>query len=166
MRTPLNYAIPAKEGGRNVGGAIGDITSVQSELILHRLGSTKILDDMVIAINPGDTRKKGALKVEHLCKIYYGKSEETDILAFGSNSGRGGVECLCAGSPLTELPTPPQKMPLPHFFVHLNFRLYIAKMQGKLMGGGVYSESVQVEPTSSSWLPWLTCPEAAVPHFP
>jgi hypothetical protein len=33
---------------------------------------------------------KGALKVEHLCKIHDGKSRETDILAFGLNAGRGG----------------------------------------------------------------------------
>ena len=32
-----------------------------------RLGSTKVSDDMVIAIDPGDIRKKYASKMEYLC---------------------------------------------------------------------------------------------------
>lgn len=41
-----------------------------------RLGSAKVLDDMVIAIDPGDIRKRYAHKMECLCKIHDG-SEHT-----------------------------------------------------------------------------------------
>ena len=41
-----------------------------------RLGSGKVLDDMVIAIDPGDIRKKYALKMEHLCKVHDGSKHE------------------------------------------------------------------------------------------
>ena len=41
-----------------------------------RLGSAKVFDDMVIAIDPGDIRKKYALKMEHLCKIHDGSEHE------------------------------------------------------------------------------------------
>ena len=41
-----------------------------------RLGSNKVLDDMVIAIDPGDIRKKYALKMEHLCKVHDGSEHE------------------------------------------------------------------------------------------
>lgn len=41
-----------------------------------RLGSGKVLDDMVIAIDPGDIRKKYALKMEHLCKVHDGSEHE------------------------------------------------------------------------------------------
>ena len=37
-----------------------------------RLASRKVLDDMVIAIDPGDIRKKHASKMECLCKIHDG----------------------------------------------------------------------------------------------
>jgi hypothetical protein len=35
-----------------------------------RLGSTKVLDDMVVAIDPGDIRKRHASKTEYLAKIH------------------------------------------------------------------------------------------------
>lgn len=37
-----------------------------------RMGSNKMSDDMVIAIDPGDIRKKYASKMENLCKIHDG----------------------------------------------------------------------------------------------
>jgi hypothetical protein len=37
-----------------------------------RLGSAKVLEDMVIAIDPGDIRKKYAAKMEYLCTIHDG----------------------------------------------------------------------------------------------
>jgi len=43
---------------------------------LCRLGSAKVLDDMVIAIDPGDIRKKYASKMEHLCKVHDGSEQE------------------------------------------------------------------------------------------
>ena len=41
-----------------------------------RLASRKVLDDMVIAIDPGDIRKKHASKMECLCKIHDGSEHE------------------------------------------------------------------------------------------
>ena len=41
-----------------------------------RLASRKVLDDMVIAIDPGDIRKKHACKMECLCKIHDGSEHE------------------------------------------------------------------------------------------
>lgn len=41
-----------------------------------RLGSTKVLDDMVIAIDPGDIRKRYASKMENLCKVHDGSAHE------------------------------------------------------------------------------------------
>ena len=41
-----------------------------------RLASKKVLDDMVIAIDPGDIRKKHASKMECLCKIHDGSEHE------------------------------------------------------------------------------------------
>jgi len=41
-----------------------------------RLGSRTVLDDMVIAIDPGDIRKKHAAKMECLCTIHDGSEHE------------------------------------------------------------------------------------------
>ena len=41
-----------------------------------RLGSVKVLDDMVIAVDPGDIRKMHASKKEYLCKIHDGSDHE------------------------------------------------------------------------------------------
>jgi hypothetical protein len=41
-----------------------------------RLGSRNVLDDMVIAIDPGDIRKKHASKMEYLAKIHDGSEHE------------------------------------------------------------------------------------------
>jgi len=41
-----------------------------------RLGGAKVFDDMVIAIDPGDIRKKYALKMENLCKVHDGSEHE------------------------------------------------------------------------------------------
>jgi len=41
-----------------------------------RLGSAKVMDDMVIAIGPGDIRKKYASKMEHICKVHDGSEHE------------------------------------------------------------------------------------------
>jgi hypothetical protein len=41
-----------------------------------RLGSRNVLDDMVIAIDPGDIRKRHASKMECLCKIHDGSAHE------------------------------------------------------------------------------------------
>ncbi len=42
-----------------------------------RLGASKVTDDMVIAIDPGDIQKKYAKKMELLSKIYDGSEHET-----------------------------------------------------------------------------------------
>src|SRR4030043_1054174 len=44
-----------------------------------RLGSKNVLDDMVIAIDPGDIRKKYATKMEGLCKIHDGSEHEIGV---------------------------------------------------------------------------------------
>ena len=41
-----------------------------------RLGSGKIADDMVIAIDPGDIRKRYASKMEYICKVHDGSAHE------------------------------------------------------------------------------------------
>ncbi len=41
-----------------------------------RLGSRKVLDDMVIAIDPGDIRKRFASKMEYLCRVHDGSEHE------------------------------------------------------------------------------------------
>jgi len=41
-----------------------------------RLGGAKVLDDMVIAIDPGDIRKRHASRMEYLCKIHDGSEHE------------------------------------------------------------------------------------------
>lgn len=41
-----------------------------------RLASKKVLDDMVMAIDPGDIRKEYASKMECLCKIHDGSKHE------------------------------------------------------------------------------------------
>jgi len=41
-----------------------------------RLGGSKVLDDMVIALDPGDIRKKYAKKMEYLCGIRDGRENE------------------------------------------------------------------------------------------
>lgn len=43
---------------------------------IGRLGASKVLDDMVIAIDPGDIRKRYASKMEYLCKIRDGSEKE------------------------------------------------------------------------------------------
>jgi len=52
-----------------------DFTDVINQEIC-RLGSTKVLDDMVIAIDPGDIRKKYAVKMECLCRVHDGSEHE------------------------------------------------------------------------------------------
>lgn len=52
-----------------------DFTEVINRQIC-RLGSKNVLDDMVIAIDPGDIRKKYAAKMEGLCKIHDGSEHE------------------------------------------------------------------------------------------
>jgi hypothetical protein len=41
-----------------------------------RLASARVNDDMVIAIDPGDIRKKYASKMEYLCKVHDGSEHE------------------------------------------------------------------------------------------
>jgi len=41
-----------------------------------RLGSSKVLDDMVIALDPGDIRKRYARKMQYLCGIHDGSERE------------------------------------------------------------------------------------------
>lgn len=41
-----------------------------------RLGSVKVLDHMVIAVDPGDIRKMHASKMEYLCTIHDGSDHE------------------------------------------------------------------------------------------
>jgi len=52
-----------------------DFTDQLNEEIC-RLGASKVTDDMVIAIDPGDIRKKYARKMELLGKIYDGSEQE------------------------------------------------------------------------------------------
>ena len=52
-----------------------DFTEVINKEIC-RLGSKHVLDEMVIAIDPGDIRKKYAAKMEGLCKIHDGSAHE------------------------------------------------------------------------------------------
>jgi hypothetical protein len=47
---------------------------INNEMV--RLGSRKVLDDMVIAIDPGDIRKKYASRMEYLCKVHDGSEHE------------------------------------------------------------------------------------------
>jgi len=54
-----------------------------------RLGGSKVLDDMVIAIDPGDIRKKYARKMEYLCGIYDGSRNEV---------GNGYWLCKCVAA--------------------------------------------------------------------
>jgi hypothetical protein len=48
--------------------------TINNEIV--RLGSRKVLDDMVIAIDPGDIRKKYASRMEYLCKVHDGSEHE------------------------------------------------------------------------------------------
>jgi hypothetical protein len=41
-----------------------------------RLGANKVLDDMVIALDPGDIRKGHARRMEYLCRIHDGSEHE------------------------------------------------------------------------------------------
>jgi len=43
---------------------------------IMRLGSSKVSDEMVIAIDPGDIRKKYGKKMEHIAKIHDGSEKE------------------------------------------------------------------------------------------
>jgi hypothetical protein len=52
-----------------------DFTEVINEQIC-RLGAAKVTDDMVIAIDPGDIRKRYARKMELLGKVYDGSEHE------------------------------------------------------------------------------------------
>lgn len=54
-----------------------------------RLGGSKVLDDMVIAIDPGDIRKKYARRMEYLCGIYDGSRNEV---------GNGYWLCKCVAA--------------------------------------------------------------------
>jgi len=54
-----------------------------------RLGGSKVLDDMVIALDPGDIRKKYARKMEYLCGIRDGSENEV---------GNGYWLCKCVGA--------------------------------------------------------------------
>lgn len=49
-------------------------SNINNEIV--RLGSRKVLDDMVIAIDPGDIRKKYASRMEYLCKVHDGSEHE------------------------------------------------------------------------------------------
>ena len=52
-----------------------DLTDAINEEIC-RLGASKVTDDIVIAIDPGDIRKKYAKKMEQSSKIYDGSEHE------------------------------------------------------------------------------------------
>lgn len=54
-----------------------------------RLGGSKVLDDMVIALDPGDIRKKYAQKMEYLCGIRDGSENEV---------GNGYWLCKCVAA--------------------------------------------------------------------
>ena len=54
-----------------------------------RLGASRVLDDMVIALDPGDIRKKYARKMEYLCGIRDGSENEV---------GNGYWLCKCVAA--------------------------------------------------------------------
>ena len=54
-----------------------------------RLGSSKVLDDMVIALDPGDIRKRHARKMQYLCGIRDGSEREL---------GNGYWLCKCVAA--------------------------------------------------------------------
>ncbi len=54
-----------------------------------RLGASKVLDDMVIALDPGDIRKRYAQKMEYLCGIHDGSDNEV---------GNGYWLCKCVAA--------------------------------------------------------------------
>lgn len=54
-----------------------------------RLGASKVLDDMIIALDPGDIRKKYAQKMEYLCGIRDGSENEV---------GNGYWLCKCVAA--------------------------------------------------------------------
>jgi len=54
-----------------------------------RLGGSKVLDDMVIALDPGDIRKRYARKMEYLCGIRDGSEREL---------GNGYWLCKCVAA--------------------------------------------------------------------
>ncbi len=54
-----------------------------------RLGASKVLDDMVIALDPGDIRKRYAQKMEYLCGIHDGSENEV---------GNGYWLCKCVAA--------------------------------------------------------------------
>jgi hypothetical protein len=48
--------------------------TINNEIV--RLAKDKVLDDMVIAVDPGDIRKKYASRMEYLCKVHDGSEHE------------------------------------------------------------------------------------------
>ena len=73
----LNEAIPLIKTEDRLSRNLDDedFTAEINNQVL-RLGSAKVSDDMVVAIDPGDIRKKYAHKMEHLCKIHDGSQHE------------------------------------------------------------------------------------------
>ncbi|MBM4271188.1 MAG: hypothetical protein FJ139_03380 [Deltaproteobacteria bacterium] len=67
LNEPLPLIKTEDRLSRNLGDR--DFTEAINHQIC-RLGSRNVLDDMVIAIDPGDIRKKYAAKMEGLCKIH------------------------------------------------------------------------------------------------
>jgi len=60
----------------------GDFSEVLNEEI-YRLGEPKVLDDMVIALDPSDIHKGDARRTKCFCRIYNGSEQE---LGDGSSS--------------------------------------------------------------------------------
>ncbi len=73
LNEPIKYIKTEDRLSRNLDDY--DFTdSINQEIC--RLGSSKVLDDMVIALDPGDIRKKYAKKMENLAKIHDGSEHE------------------------------------------------------------------------------------------
>ena len=73
----LNESIPLLKTEDRLSRNLDDCDftdTINNEIV--RLGSRKVLDDMVIAIDPGDIRKKYASRMEYLCKVHDGSEHE------------------------------------------------------------------------------------------
>lgn len=88
-----------------------------------RLGAYRVLDDMVIALDPGDIRKKYARKMEYLCGNHDGSENEL---------GNGYWPCKCVAPILIIVMRFPFTVRLstrPHFL-----SLFLAKLDAKKSG--------------------------------
>jgi len=73
----LNESIPLLKTEDRLSRNLDDCDftdTINNEIV--RLAKDKVLDDMVIAVDPGDIRKKYASRMEYLCKVHDGSEHE------------------------------------------------------------------------------------------